>query len=297
MRQCDVLILTPHLLYLNSNTSKLDFSFFFLRYSWPYLQPRWNLPYHSSSLLATALDALTLPVRCATVHCGLPQLQSFMTHGSSRHLVNCGVALPLAKSADGFLVDLIDGQPLYKLFSSVSPFASQLCTSSRRLSLSVRGLPDISLVDASHKVQDNQQLQECRSALNFLHWYVREKMARSSTLTFVSPSALRLRQPFPAFFKACLMSDVQLAQLDSCTAQQNSGSLVLPSSATTAAYMQSGDKETAAALLSFRASLTLPQLSRFCAASQDGLEVDELVEALEELQKLADLFQPNESAI
>ncbi|XP_050305955.1 protein misato [Anthonomus grandis grandis] len=155
-----------------------------------------KLPYHSSSILASALDTVSLKYRQKTSNFSLIDLCADLT-GCGRKAAAASVCIPFSLNSDSELIDCLDQWqgPLYK---SITP-RCDIGIDRIMQHLTLRGIPDSRLKKASAK-QKEMAAYKCNTVKEMMEFYLSCTTYATASNVAVFEKGMPTRNPFPDIF-------------------------------------------------------------------------------------------------
>jgi len=231
-----------------------------------------QLAYHSSSILASALDTLTLPWRSYNGSAPISSLITELNRGG-RAMAGVAAAIPvLPWSGDTSLIDLLtsleaEGKSLNSLATSLTPGSHQVSSGIDIQTLSIRGI-NRSMVCPSQTVTGKYAKIDHLGVALFKHYEGRVP-TRS---VFSIQSALPLKCPYPDIFQH----------------PPNCGKS--PPSISSMAMWQSSREGIGNTVKSLATRASKINLNKFPKFLNSGYEADTHVQTVEELTELSECY-------
>ncbi|XP_023954614.2 protein misato [Bicyclus anynana] len=177
--------------------------------------------YHSSALLASAIDTLSHKYRHkANVHT-MSDICADMT-GYGRKMAAASFGMPVALKESEYLIDYLNtiSKPLYK---SITP-SCKIATDKIFQLITVRGIPESYLKAPMKEAKDQMKLAayRCSNVKEMFELYFQANNFLSATNVTVSEKPLDLKTPFPNIFSDCLnkygfvKDDTVVQKVESC---------------------------------------------------------------------------------
>lgn len=254
--------------------------------NFPYLNYDSENIYHSSSIIATFLDTMSVRYRLK-----YPTSQSYLANFCSelniynRKLCGAKVALPFPMNEKEDLIDFLDKFE-GELFQSLSP-GTKIGTDRIVQSVTLRGIPKNRLKRPLEKAQTQMKLPayKCSSISEMLQLYFQCNLYSSLSNVSAIESAMKVESPFPreifdsrlnmnGFVKEFVSERANVREVAVMTAVQNSSEIF----------------NTLDSLHSQAARIKIAKIPRFV---DSNLEVEEFQELLEELLVFKELYEDN----
>uniref|UniRef100_A0A8C5J2C8 Misato mitochondrial distribution and morphology regulator 1 n=1 Tax=Junco hyemalis TaxID=40217 RepID=A0A8C5J2C8_JUNHY len=239
--------------------------------TFPYIKYNASLSYHSSAILAAALDTLTAPYRLCSSQASMLHLADSLTF-SGRKVVAAWAALPLPALAGSSLPDVLGAHQdvPWQLLSSCKEQKFGSCFAQSAV---LRG------------VRQEEGSRERESPEQVLRQYLHTQFPGAFSTAHVLRQPCPTRAPFPQFFSPLLSPRGFLGD-------RARGSSAAVGSVPVLAALQSCP--ALRALLSGLGRELRPR--RWGSSCTAGLELDDVQEALEELRSLAQCYETGAAA-
>jgi len=249
----------------------------------PHLDYDPELAYHTSAVLASALDTLTLawrdkrsPVQMAEVAAGLAS--------NGRKVAAAAVALPFGLGEGEHLVDFLKDERIELV--SLTPSCSEVNTGVFMQAVTLRGIPSDLLRPADFRLSQRYSghpYLRCETVQEALALSLSRSFPSVVSGAVTSKATLPTGAPFPHVFKR----EVSVAGQISSSQQRKEGKGVERVAALAAWQSSKGAGEHCSSLEKRAAKVNLNKFHRFMEA---GLEEDDYKECLETLAELADCY-------
>ncbi|KAM7028942.1 protein misato homolog 1 [Acridotheres tristis] len=249
--------------------------------TFPYIKYDASLNYHSSAILAAALDTLTAPYRLSSSQGSMLHFADSLTF-SGRKVVAAWAALPFPALPGSSLPDILSahqqGLP-WKLLSSCREQKLSCCFAQ---SVVLRGICQ-EKSSSSCPGQPPSPLASCESPEQLLQQFLHTQFPGAFSTSLVLQQPCDTRPPFPQFFSPLLTRRGFL--LDKAQGFSSAGVESVP----VLAALQSCP--VLHGLLSgLCRQLQEPRVRRWSSFGTAGLEQDDFQEALEELRTLSQCY-------
>uniref|UniRef100_A0A8C9NFS2 Misato mitochondrial distribution and morphology regulator 1 n=1 Tax=Serinus canaria TaxID=9135 RepID=A0A8C9NFS2_SERCA len=247
--------------------------------TFPYINYNASLNYHSSAILAAALDTLTAPYRLCSSQASMLHFADSLTF-SGRKVVAAWAALPFPALSGSSLPDVLSAhQDLpWKLLSS---WKEQKVSSCFAQSVVLRGMCQEKATSCPG--QPRSPLHSCESPGQVLQHHLHSQFPGAFSTCQMLQQPCHTQPPFPQFFSP-LLTELQLGACDSC------GGSLTPAGVQSMPVLAA--LQSCPGLHSLLSGLCRELRPRrwggSCAA---GLEQDDFQEALEELRTLAQCYE------
>ncbi|XP_062897927.1 protein misato homolog 1 [Mobula hypostoma] len=244
-----------------------------------------SLNYHSSALLATALETLSVPYRLQSNAMSLTQLTNALTV-SSRKVVTASAAIPFAMKSTDTLPDVLAEQHAASPWTPLTPYGEVKDVQCFAQSVVLRGVSrEQQISNLPPGVKGPSILHSCPSGEDVLETFLQHHFPAAVRAIHLVQTPCRVTTPYPQIFSDSFNKRGQLVggSLSSGNAVQSIPVLsALQSTATTYHGLH--------ALYHEVSRLNLQRFSTFFSA---GTELDDFREALEELRTLAQCYRTN----
>nr|XP_031362751.1 protein misato homolog 1 [Lonchura striata domestica] len=247
--------------------------------TFPYINYNASLNYHSSSILAAALDTFTAPYRLCSSQGSMLHFADSLTF-SGRKVVAAWAALPFPAPSGSSLPDILSAHQdvPWKLLSSWKEQKGSCCFAQ---SVVLRGICQEKKATSSCLGQPSSPLHSCESPEQMLQQYLHTQFPGAFSTSHVLQQPCHTQPPFPQFFSPLLTRRGFL--LDKAQGISSAGVGSIP----VLAALQSCPG-LARLLRGLCRELRARRCSSSCAA---GLEHDDFQEALEEMKSLAQCYE------
>ncbi|XP_030821114.1 protein misato homolog 1 isoform X1 [Camarhynchus parvulus] len=245
--------------------------------TFPYIKYNASLNYHSSAILAAALDTLTAPYRLCSSQGSMLHFADSLTF-SGRKVVAAWAALPLPALSGSSLPDVLSAHQdvPWELLSSWKEHKVSSCFAQ---SVVLRGICQEKATRCPG--QPRSPLHSCESPEQVLQLYLHSQFPGALSTSLVLQQPCHTPAPFPQFFSPLLTRRGFL--LDRA---QGSSSAAVESSPVLAALQSCPGLQR---LPSGLCRELRPR--RWSSSCAPGLEQDDVQEALEELRTLAQCYE------
>ncbi|CAH2107106.1 unnamed protein product [Euphydryas editha] len=164
-----------------------------------YVNYKPELYYHSSALIASALDTLSQKYRHKNNFYTMSDICTDMT-GYGRKMACASLGIPLALNESEYLIDYLNKttKPLYK---SITP-SCKIATDKLFQLITVRGIPETYLKAPLKEAKEQMNLPayRCNNIREMFELYFQANNFLSATNVTVCEKALELKTPFPSIF-------------------------------------------------------------------------------------------------
>ncbi|RVE52476.1 hypothetical protein evm_002870 [Chilo suppressalis] len=158
-----------------------------------------QLYYHSSALLASALDTLSQKYRQKNNFYSLSDVAADMT-GYGRKMAAASLGIPFAFNESQYLIDHLNSvtKPIY---SSITP-SCKIATDKLFQLITVRGIPESYLKAPLKEAKEQMNLPayRCSSVKEMFELYFQASNFLSATNVTITENPLELKTPFPRIF-------------------------------------------------------------------------------------------------
>ncbi|XP_039943897.1 protein misato homolog 1 [Hirundo rustica] len=247
--------------------------------TFPYIKYDASLNYHSSAILAAALDTLTAPYRLCSFQGSMLHFADSLTF-SGRKVVAAWAALPFPALSGSSLPDILSAHQQDVPWKLLSSWREQKVSCCFAQSVVLRGTCQEKR-SSSCPGQPRSSLHSCESPEQMLQQFLHTQFPGACSTSHVLQQPCHTRPPFPQFFSPLLTRRGFL--LDKAQGNSSGGVESIPVLA--ALRSCPGLRSLLAALCR---ELRVPKARR-CGGS--GLEHDDVQEALEELKTLAQCYE------
>ncbi|KAL1513144.1 hypothetical protein ABEB36_002599 [Hypothenemus hampei] len=160
---------------------------------------QYKLPYHSSAILAAALETITLKYRLKNSHFNLPDICADLSaHG--RQIAAGSLCFPFSFNEDASFIDCLD-QWEGPLYTSITPRVS---IGNKRLMqhLVLRGVPESRLKRAGDKAgkQKDMAAYKCNTIREMLEFYLSCSTYATASNVTTMEKGVTVKNPFPDLF-------------------------------------------------------------------------------------------------
>ncbi|XP_066062884.1 protein misato homolog 1 isoform X2 [Chamaea fasciata] len=249
--------------------------------TFPYIKYEASLNYHSSAILAAALDTLTAPYRLWSSQGSMVHFADSLTF-SGRKVVAAWAALPFPALPGSSLPDVLSAHQQdvpWKLLSSGREQKVSCCFAQ---SVVLRGICQEK--PTSCPGQPRSPLHSCESPEQMLQQFLHTQFPGALSTSHVLRQPCDTRPPFPQFFSPLLTRQGFL--LDKAQGYSSGGVQSIP----VLAALQSSP--VLHSLLSgLCRELRAPNVRRWSSFFAAGVEYDDFQEALEELKTLSQCYE------
>ncbi|XP_030147366.4 protein misato homolog 1 isoform X2 [Taeniopygia guttata] len=242
--------------------------------TFPYIKYNASLNYHSSSILAAALDTFTAPYRLCSSQGSMLHFADSLTF-SGRKVVAAWAALPFPALSGSSLPDILSAHQdvPWKLLSSWKEQKGSCCFAQ---SVVLRGI--------CQEKATRSPLHSCESPEQVLQQYLHTQFPGAFSTSHVLQQPCHTQPPFPQFFSPLLTRRGFL--LDKA---QGISSADVESIPVLAALQSSPGLHRL--LWGLCRELQAPNVRRWSSFCTAGLEQDDFQEALEEIKTLAQCYE------
>ena len=245
-----------------------------------------KLAYHSSGILAAALDTMSLPFRGMDKHAGMLDITSGLnTHG--RRVASASVLMPLALGRDQYVVNYFENDDWLQNLTSITPGCHDLTTEIRLQAVCIRGLDKGYL-----RPQDYRKSQKysghpylnCEDTKSVVQHCLGMKFRRTINAVTGHDSALKVEKPFPRLFDQSIDAS---GHMDSAIKRDPETKGVDQVAVLTCWQSSKGTGDHVNTLYERAKKINLHKMHRFGEA---GLEADDYDEVLSDLANLKDCY-------
>ncbi|CAH0555750.1 unnamed protein product [Brassicogethes aeneus] len=241
-----------------------------------------KLPYHSSAILASALDTFTLKHRLKTSGFNLVDLCVDLNM-VGRKCASASLCFPFCINKNVDLIDCLDqwDGPLTK---SITP-SCEIGTDRQMQHITIRGIPESRLKGPPHNAEKQRDLPafKCKTVSEMLTFYYQCTQYASATNVTSVQKALPVKTPFPKFFNQ---------KLDFTGNFTNSEQLSKPESIPVLAGLHTG-AEIGVMLEKLHTETRKIKFKRFNAFISGGIENDDFEECLDNIFTLRENYEDN----
>lgn len=186
-----------------------------------YVNYKPELYYHSSALMASALDTLSQKYRHKSNFYTMSDICTDMT-GYGRKMACASLGIPLALNESEYLIDYLNKttKPLYK---SITP-SCKIATDKLFQLITVRGIPETYLKAPLKEAKEQMNLPayRCNNIQEMFELFFQANNFLSATNVTVCEKAQELRTPYPSIFSnnlnkyGFIRNDSQAEKVESC---------------------------------------------------------------------------------
>ncbi|XP_068851462.1 protein misato homolog 1 isoform X2 [Aphelocoma coerulescens] len=249
--------------------------------TFPYIKYDASLNYHSSAILAAALDTLTAPYRLWSFQGSMMHFADSLTF-SGRKAVAAWAALPLPALSGSSLPDTLSAHQQDVPWKLLSSWREQKVSCCFAQSVVLRGICKEKATSCPG--QPRSPLHSCESPEQVLQQYLHTQFPGAYSTSHVLQQPCDTRPPFPQFFSPLLTSRGFL--LDKAQGSSSAGVESIP----VLAALQSSP--VLHSLLSGLCRDLRARNARRCSSFfTAGVEQDDFQEALEELKTLSQCYE------
>ncbi|XP_031949698.1 protein misato homolog 1 isoform X2 [Corvus moneduloides] len=249
--------------------------------TFPYIKYDASLNYHSSAILAAALDTLTAPYRLWSFQGSMMHFADSLTF-SGRKAVAAWAALPLPALSGSSLPDTLSAHQQDVPWKLLSSWREQKVSCCFAQSVVLRGICKEKATSCLG--QPRSPLHSCESPAQVLQQYLHTQFPGAFSTSHVLQQPCDTRPPFPQFFSPLLTSRGFL--LDKAQGSSSAGVESIP----VLAALQSSP--VLHSLLSGLCRDLRARNARRCSSFfTAGVEQDDFQEALEELKTLSQCYE------
>lgn len=159
--------------------------------------------YHSSALLASALDTLSQKFRLKTNIYTLSDMCADMT-GYGRKMAAASLGIPFVMDESKYLIEHLN-EVTKPIYTSISP-SCKIASDKLFQLITVRGIPEnfLKATQKDAKEQQNLPAYKCNNVKEMFELYFQANNFLSATNVTVAEKPLELNTPFPQIFSASL---------------------------------------------------------------------------------------------
>ncbi|XP_058716379.1 protein misato homolog 1 isoform X2 [Poecile atricapillus] len=249
--------------------------------TFPYIKYEPSLNYHSSAILAAALDTLTAPYRLCSSQGSMMHFADSLTF-SGRKVVAAWAALPFPALPGSSLPEILSAHQQDVPWKLLSSWKEQKVSCCFAQSVVLRGICQEK--PTSCPGQPRSPLHRCESPEEVLQQFLHTQFPGAFSTAHVLQQPCDTRPPFPQFFSPLLTRRGFL--LDKAQGYSSAGVESIP---VLAALQSSPGLHSL--LSGLCRELQAPSARRWSSSSTAGLEQDDFQEALEELKTLAQCYE------
>uniref|UniRef100_A0A8C6VQ79 Protein misato homolog 1 n=1 Tax=Naja naja TaxID=35670 RepID=A0A8C6VQ79_NAJNA len=245
----------------------------------PYLQYEPSLDYHTSAILATALDTLTVPYRLQNSDITMSNLTETLNF-SGRKVAEASAALPFSVAKDQSLPDALYNQQPSAAWCPLSSCGDQSDASCFAQSVVLRGIGKRQQVsNAPPGTEPKSILHMCETGQEVLARYLHTVSPRTLSTSLLLQGPCKLLAPYPQFFSPFLNKYGFLLEKPLyCPAKVESIPILAAFRSSAGLYRTLDD---------FCRELRGTDLRRWASFFSAGVEMDDFREALDELRTLS----------
>lgn len=233
--------------------------------------------YHTSSILASALDTLSLPYRLETDAMHIQDITHSL-NSQGRVVASLSTALPVGLNLDQSLIDYLTNHKEILPWTSLTPNVDQTSKAIVQ-SVVLRGLTDDRVKSKAAASKLPSHLSQCRTRHEALVSYLHEKCGGNPMAVTCLESAMKTAMPYPNIF------DKHVSKMgDFCQHERSDGVNVESVPVMTALQSSSGCQDMVKSLHAAAGKLNLKKHNRYI---EQGLEEDEYIEVVNNLETLA----------
>ncbi|XP_074079377.1 protein misato homolog 1 isoform X2 [Macrotis lagotis] len=256
--------------------------------TFPHLRYDVTLPYHSSALLATALDTITVPYRLCSSQISMVHLADMLSF-SGRKVVTAGASIPFPVAPGHSLPDTLAQFGGIIPWTPLSACGEPSGTRCYAQSVVLRGVDKTRQISQlSPGTSPSSPLHACTSGEEVLAQYLQQLQPGVLSSSQLLQSPCRVVPPYPRFFSSRL--NQQGLILDST----HNGTAVETIPVLTTLCSSSLLHRALSRLAGELANLDLRRWASFLAA---GVEQDDMEETIQELHNLAQCYKNGDSLI
>ncbi|KAM6434987.1 protein misato homolog 1 isoform 2-T2 [Liasis olivaceus] len=254
----------------------------------PYLHYEASLDYHTSAILAAALDTLTTPYRLQTSAVSMSNLAETLNF-SGRKVAEAVAAIPFPVAEGQSLPDVLYGQQPRTAWNSLSSCGGQGDAHCFAQSVVLRGIGKQQQVSNTPPgTEPKSVLHMCETGQEVLARYLHTVSPRTISTSLLLQGPCKLLPPYPQFFSPFLNKHGFLSEKPSRAPAKVESIPIL------AAFQASaGLRRT---LGDFYRELCRTDLRRWASFFSAGVEMDDFQEALDELRTLSQCYKNSSSA-
>lgn len=174
--------------------------------SFEYVKYKPDLYYHSSALLASALDTLSLKYRFKNAAYTLSDLCADMT-GYGRKMAAASLGIPFAMQESKYLIEHLN-EVTKPIYTCITP-SCKIATDKIFQLITVRGIPENFLKATDQKTKQAKEQMglaayQCNSRKEMFELYFQANNFLSATNVTIAEKPLELKGPFPRIFSDSL---------------------------------------------------------------------------------------------
>uniref|UniRef100_A0A8D2NPP7 Misato mitochondrial distribution and morphology regulator 1 n=1 Tax=Zosterops lateralis melanops TaxID=1220523 RepID=A0A8D2NPP7_ZOSLA len=244
--------------------------------TFPYIKYEASLNYHSSAILAAALDTLTAPYRLWSSQGSMMHFADSLTF-SGRKVVAAWAALPFPALSSSSLPDVLSAHQQDVPWKLLSSWREQKVSCCFAQSVVLRGICQEK--PTSCPGQPRSPLHSCESPEQVLQQFLHTQFPGAFSTSHVLQQPCDTRPPFPQFFSPLLTRQGFL--LDKAQGVESIPVLAALQSTPVLHSLLSG----------LCRELQAPNVRRWSSFFTAGVEQDDFQEALEELKTLSQCYE------
>ncbi|XP_070806988.1 LOW QUALITY PROTEIN: protein misato homolog 1 [Pituophis catenifer annectens] len=247
--------------------------------SLPYLQYKPSLDYHTSAILATALDTLTIPYRLQMSDITMSNLTETLNF-SGRKVAEASAAVPFPVAEDQSLPDALYNQQPSEVWCPLSSCGNRSDAGCFAQSVVLRGIGKRQQVsNIPPGTEPKSVLHMCETGQEVLARYLHTISPRTLSTSLLLQGPCKLLAPYPQFFSPFLNKHGFLSEKPSYGPPKIESIPVLAAFQSSAGLYQTlGD---------IYRELHGTDLRRWASFFSAGVEMDDFQEALDELRTLS----------
>ncbi|XP_026513895.1 protein misato homolog 1 isoform X2 [Terrapene carolina triunguis] len=248
----------------------------------PYVHYDASLNYHSSAILATALDTLSAPYRLHSSQFSMVQLADAF-NSSGRKVVAAGAAVPFPMAYGQSLPDALCSYQLAVPWTPLSSCGEQKDSCCFAQSVVLRGIgKENHIGNLPPGSQPKSALHVCETGEEVLGSYLHARCPGTFSTSYLIQGPCKVLPPYPQFFSALLNKQgFLLDKLPSCSTVESIPVLTALQSSP-ALY---------SALYSLYKELHRVDIRRWASFFSAGIELYDFQEALHELRTLSQCYK------
>ncbi|XP_077697596.1 protein misato homolog 1 isoform X3 [Eretmochelys imbricata] len=249
----------------------------------PYVHYDASLNYHSSAILATALDTLSAPYRLHSSQFSMVQLADAF-NSSGRKVVAAGAAVPFPMAYGQSLPDALCSYQLAVPWTPLSSCGERKDSCCFAQSVVLRGIGKENLIsNLPPGSQPKSALHVCETGEEVLGSYLRARCPGTFSTSYLLQGPCKVLPPYPQFFSALLNKQgFLLDKLPRCSTAVESIPVLTALQSSPALY---------SALNSLYKELHRVDVQRWASFFSAGVELYDFQEALHELRTLSQCYK------
>ncbi|XP_026513896.1 protein misato homolog 1 isoform X3 [Terrapene carolina triunguis] len=249
----------------------------------PYVHYDASLNYHSSAILATALDTLSAPYRLHSSQFSMVQLADAF-NSSGRKVVAAGAAVPFPMAYGQSLPDALCSYQLAVPWTPLSSCGEQKDSCCFAQSVVLRGIgKENHIGNLPPGSQPKSALHVCETGEEVLGSYLHARCPGTFSTSYLIQGPCKVLPPYPQFFSALLNKQgFLLDKLPSCSTAVESIPVLTALQSSPALY---------SALYSLYKELHRVDIRRWASFFSAGIELYDFQEALHELRTLSQCYK------